>query len=167
MNRGKESKPVKTVKRSGAASREVFLIQEESAAFLLWDVSLRMRRIFEKRILRQGLNLGHWRFLRELWEQDGLTQAQLAERARMRGPSALMAVRGLEEQGLVHRVPNKSDLRKINVFLTKSGREMYRRVEPELKFIHDTVFGGLPSDQIEALKMILRKVRTHLGERSM
>ena len=49
-------------------------------------------RALEARILEHGVTIGQWRFLRELYREDGITQRELSERLSMREPSTVSAV---------------------------------------------------------------------------
>src|SRR6218665_2489493 len=46
-------------------------------------------RSLQLRLATQGVSLGHWSFLRILWEQDGLTQRALSQEAGGMGPPRL------------------------------------------------------------------------------
>jgi DNA-binding MarR family transcriptional regulator len=59
--------------------------------------------------------------LRNLWVEDGLTQAELSRRIGIEMASSTAILDSLEAQRLVTRVRNAADRRKINVFLTPSG----------------------------------------------
>ncbi|MDH4191274.1 MAG: MarR family winged helix-turn-helix transcriptional regulator [Betaproteobacteria bacterium] len=125
-----------------------------------------LNRIFRGKVSWPELNNSHWPFVRELWEQDGISQRELADRARMRPPTCLAALRGLEMSKMVRRVPDKSDRRRINVFLTQKGRDMYHRVVPELKQIHDLATRGVSNQDLETLMSVLRRMRNNLAEHS-
>ena len=71
-----------------AGSKYDHLRLEETVGFLLSDSTRTMTRAFSARIAVHGVGMGIFQFLRILWEEDGLTQVELADRARMRGPSA-------------------------------------------------------------------------------
>ena len=106
---------------------------EDTVGFLIWDANRAMNREFSDRIAQHGVSLGLWPFLRALWERDGLTQRELSEKVRMKGPTTVAALNKLEERGLVRREENKKDARKINVYLTANGRRVYRKVIPKSK----------------------------------
>lgn len=47
------------------------------------------------------MTLGHWTFLRILWEKDGLTQRELSYEAGVMEPTTVIAVRAMEALGYV------------------------------------------------------------------
>ena len=138
------------------------LAPEETVGFLLWDTTRAFTTRFSKRIARHGVTFGLWPFLRALWEEDGLTQRQLSERVRMKGSTTVAAVNRLEERGLVRRIHNEQDGRKINVFLTPEGRRIYDLVMPEVAAINRQGIAGLSDAEQEELKRLLRDLRGNM-----
>ena len=130
---------------------------EDTVGFLIWDANRAMNREFSNRIAQHGVSLGLWPFLRALWERDGLSQRELSEKVRMKGPTTVAALNKLEERGLVRREKNKKDARKINVYLTPAGRKVYRKVIPEVEAVNRQCLEMLTeSDQAEFKDMIKR-----------
>ena len=64
--------------------------------------------------------------LRLLWQRDGLRQRELSRRIRLMAPTAVAALNDMELRGLITRVENTTDRRKINVFLTEHGMDISR-----------------------------------------
>ena len=83
-----------------------------------------VQRALQARVERHGVTLGMWYYLRVLWDQDGLTQRELSRLIGTMEPTTLSAIAAMEKQGLVRRERNAADRRKINVFLTKKGRDL-------------------------------------------
>ncbi len=143
-------------------SRHDEFAPEETVGFLLWDTTRAFSTRFSRRISRHGVTFGLWPFLRALWEEDGLTQRELSERVRMKGPTTVAAVNRLEERGLVKRVDNADDGRMINVFLTAKGRQTYDLVMPEVEAMNRQGVANLTRDEQEQLKSLLRGLRSNI-----
>jgi DNA-binding MarR family transcriptional regulator len=137
---------------------------EKTLGFLMWDTTRGFVRHFSKRIGQHGVNFGHWPFLRVLWAEDGLTQAELAARVKMRGPTTVAAVDWLERHGFVRREPHPEDLRKVNVFLTAKGRKVYPLLVPEIRYVNERAAGGMTREEVEVLKRLLGRMRQNLDE---
>lgn len=144
-------------------SRNDHFAPEDTVGFLLWDTTRAFTTRFSRRISRHGVTFGLWPFLRALWEEDGLTQRQLSERVRMKGPTTVAAVNRLEDRGLVRRVKNGSDGRKVNVFLTPKGRRIYDLVMPEVEAINSQGMATLSERDQETLKRLLRDLRHNMN----
>ena len=119
-------------------------------------------RNFSGRIEKHGVSFGLWPFLRALWEEDGLTQRELSERVRMKGSTTVAAINRLEQKGLVRRVNNKSDARKINVFLTAKGRRIYDSCMPEVEAVNTQGLSGLSKREQQDLKALLKRLRANM-----
>lgn len=89
-----------------------------------------VQRALQARIERYGVTLGMWYYLRALWDKDGLTQRELSRVIGTMEPTTLSAIASMEKEGFVHRVRNADDRRKINVFLTKKGKDLELQLLP-------------------------------------
>lgn len=121
------------------------------------------QRELESRIRPYGITLGMWAFLRALWEEDGLSQRELSDRARTTEPTTVTALHAMEKRGLVVRVPNTDDRRKSNIYLTKPARALRELLLPVAREVNRTAMVDLSRAEIDALKRILTKIRANLA----
>ena len=135
---------------------------EDTVGFLIWDANRAMNREFSERIAQHGVSLGLWPFLRALWEKDGLTQRELSEKVRMKGPTTVAALNKLEDRGLVRREENRKDARKINVFLTPDGRKVYRKVIPEVEAVNRQCLDTLSEQEQNDFKDMIKRIRNNV-----
>jgi DNA-binding MarR family transcriptional regulator len=136
---------------------------EDTLGFLLSDVTRTMTRTFSARIAEHGVGMGIFQFLRILWEEDGLTQSQLAKRTRVREPSAADALYDLERRGLVRRVADSQDRRKVRVLLTAEGRKLYDLVMPDIAVTNEIMLSDFSAAEQNRLKSMLRRMRENLA----
>ena len=59
-----------------------------------------------------------------LWDEDGLNERELSQRVGMMEPTTVTALNSMERRGLVERVRNPHDRRKVNIYLTPKGRSL-------------------------------------------
>src|SRR5215468_5504772 len=52
-------------------------------------------RALEVRTAPHGVSSGQWRFLRVLWQEEGMTQRELSQRVGMREPTTVIALKSL------------------------------------------------------------------------
>ena len=136
---------------------------EETIGFLLSDASRTMTRTFSARIAEHGVGMGIFQFLRILWEEDGLSQSELASRTHMRGPSVANAIHDLERRGLVKRLADRADGRKVRVLLTRQGRRLYDLVMPDIAVTNQSMLADFTAAEQETLKSMLRRIRRNLA----
>jgi len=135
----------------------------ETVGFLLSDATRTMTRTFSARIAAHGVGMGTFQFLRILWEEEGLTQAELAGRARMRGPSAAGALHELERRGFIRRLADRHDGRKVRVMLTAKGRKTYDLVMPDIDVTNRIMLAGFSAAEQKRLKHMLNRMRRNLA----
>jgi DNA-binding MarR family transcriptional regulator len=135
----------------------------DSVSQLLRYTHRAFMRTLEARIAAHGLAVSTWFLLRVLWEEDGLTQAELGERVGIVGPTAVAAMRRLLQDGLALRKPDRDDKRKLRIFLTAKGRELEAVLLPEAAAAIQRATDGLRPQEIAELKRVLRRIALNLG----
>src|SRR3954464_12294869 len=88
---------------------------------LLRDADTAFNRYLTAQLAAHGVTFGQFQHLRNLWVENGLTQAELSRRIGIEMASSTAILDALEPEKLITRVRNATDRRKINVFLTPAG----------------------------------------------
>jgi MarR family transcriptional regulator, organic hydroperoxide resistance regulator len=105
---------------------------------------------------------GVWYFLRALWHEDGLTQRELSDRIGTSEPTTLIALKSMETQGLVKRVRNKEDRRKLHIWLTPKAKRLKVRLIPLARHVVGTAADNLSMAEVDKLLALLARVQTNL-----
>ena len=77
-----------------------------------------------ERIAPLGVVPGQFAQLLALYEQDGLTQAELCARVQIEQPTMANTLARMERDGLVERVPDPADGRRSLILLTEHARQI-------------------------------------------
>ena len=117
-------------------------------------------------LLEHRVNVGMWYFLRVLWEEDGFTQRELSRLIGVTEPTALQQLRKMQADGLIERRPSQHDRRKVNIFLTREGRLLRRKLMPYAMEVNAAALEGLDQREITQLHETLHKVRDNLQRRN-
>ena len=120
-------------------------------------------RTLERLTLPYGVTAGQWRFLRVLWNEEGLTQRELSRRVGMREPTTVTALNGMEKAGLVRRKPSKEDRRKVHIYLTPRARRLQETLLPCVAEVNAIAAAGIPVDDIAVLRRVLMKMSENLA----
>jgi MarR family transcriptional regulator, organic hydroperoxide resistance regulator len=88
---------------------------------LLREADMGFNRHLRQELAAHAVTFGQFQHLRNLWVENGLTQAELSRRVGIETASSTAILDSLEAEGLITRVRNATDRRKINVFLTPAG----------------------------------------------
>jgi len=142
--------------------RDHYTSTRESVGFIVREVYRSFARCLQPRIAREGVSIGMWFVLRMLWDEDGMTQRELGERVGINAPTMVTALNSMERAGLVKRVQNRTDRRKINVFLTERGRKLKRKLWPMAADVLSVGLSGLNRNQVLSLNKMLTQILLNL-----
>ncbi|MFJ3722871.1 MarR family winged helix-turn-helix transcriptional regulator [Streptomyces sp. NPDC090045] len=104
-----------------------------------------------------GVTLGQLPALLALYEQDGLTQSELARRTGVEQPTMAVNLRRMERDGLIARTPDPGDARRALVGLTpkaKSIREPVRQLRAGID--EDSLTGFTPAEHVQLRDFLAR-----------
>ena len=156
-----DEKAGKERQRSALASKSD-LPFAESVGYQVRATHRALQRFLQFKIEPHGITLGMWYFLRALWDEDGLTQRELSTRVGTMEPTTLSAILVMEKKGLVRRVRNLDDRRKLHVYLTPKGRAAKGKLLPLAREVVDTAVQGLSRGEVTRLLKNLAEVQKNL-----
>jgi len=129
---------------------------EESMGYLVRRTFRAFTHALEIRLSRHDVTISMWFFLRLLWEGDGRTQKELAEELGLSQPTTVSAMDTLEKRGLIRRVRNTDDRRKVNIHLTRSGKQLKSKLIGYAEEVNAVALAGMsPKDVAQARKLLL------------
>jgi DNA-binding MarR family transcriptional regulator len=111
-----------------------------------------------------GLYKGQPPVLQALWEQEGMTQSELADKLE-RSPSTITKmVQRMERSGFLERRPDSDDERVSRVHLTEMGRKVQSDVEAILQAFAAEAFDGFTEEELASLYSMLKRIHHNVGE---
>src|SRR5438045_9034135 len=105
-------------------------VPDDRLAHLVKDATRALLRALQMRLSEHAVSLGHWTFLRILWERDGLTQRELSAQAGVMEPTTHAALNAMEKLGYIRRRQRLGNKKNVYVFLTPRGLELRERLVP-------------------------------------
>jgi DNA-binding MarR family transcriptional regulator len=138
-------------------------VPEDRLAHLVKDATRALLRALQMRLTAHGVSLGHWTFLRILWEKDGLTQRELSEEAGVMEPTTFSALNAMETLGYIARRQMPGNRKKVYVFLTPKGRLLKDRLVPLAEDVNRIAVDGVPPEQIAATRRTLLAIIENLA----
>lgn len=136
-----------------------------SISFLLGYICKANHNAAENALAGVGLYAGQEQFLSSLWEEDGLTQVELAQRMCVQPPTINKMLTRLESAGLVERRLDPDDNRFSRVYLTKKSRNVQQDVEQAFSKLEARVIANLTIEEQVLLKRLLMQVYENLKAR--
>jgi MarR family transcriptional regulator, organic hydroperoxide resistance regulator len=152
------------VKRTGHREEETarrvlrhwhYDVPNDRMAHLVKDTTRAFLRSLQARLAGRDVQLGHWTFLRILWEQDGLTKRELSIEAGVAEPTTVIALRAMEQLGYVRLEQRPDNKKNVYVFLTARGRKLKGALVPLAEEVNAIALRGLAARDIDLVRQAL------------
>lgn len=139
-------------------------VPNDRMAHLVKDTARSFLRSLQSRLAGHGVPLGHWTFLRILWEKDGLTQRELSQEAGVMEPTTVIALRAMESLGYITRERMEGNRKNLYVFLTPEGKALKKQLVPEAEAVNALALRGLDPDDVATTRRTLLMMLDNLAE---
>lgn len=148
--------------RSGQAS--LAIDPNERLARLVRSLARGFSRSLQIRLAEHQVTFGQWTYLRTLWQEDGITQRELAYRMGVMEPTAHAALSKMQEAGYIERLHKVGDRKKVFIYLTSHGAELRSKLEPLALEVNQIATADLDEETVEVVRAALLKMATNLTE---
>ena len=142
-------------------------VPNDRMAHLVKDTARSFLRSLQARLSTHDVSLGHWTFLRILWEHDGLTQRELSQEAGVMEPTTLIALRAMEAQGYITRTRMAGNRKNLYVFLTPAGRALKKKLVPLAEEVNSLATRGLDESAVAGVRRSLLVMLDNLAQDGM
>src|SRR5688572_14941030 len=120
-------------------------------------------RLYDKelqdRLKPLGVAPGQFPALVMLFEEDGLTQAELCRRINVEQPTMANTLARMERDGLIRRRADAKDKRRTLIHLTPKAKDIRLQVMAEARRVAQQAVGGLaPAQQDQLFSLLTRLV---------
>jgi DNA-binding MarR family transcriptional regulator len=133
---------------------------KDSLGYLIYRTALALKAALQRSFRENGYEITgeQWAIIRHLWEEDGLSQSEIAEKTYKDKPNITRMLDALEKKRLIFRQPDPRDRRKYCIYLTKEGKQLHERLSPLTQNLRERFTQNLPQDEIEFLRDALNKI---------
>ena len=133
---------------------------KDSLGFIIYRTALALKSALQRFFKENGFEITaeQWAIIRHLWDEDGLSQREIAEKTSKDKPNITRMVDALEQKRLVFRQPDPRDRRKYCLYLTKEGKQLQERLLPLAQNLRERVTKNLTPPEIDLLKDTLNKI---------
>lgn len=135
---------------------------DSSFAYLMQDVTRHMRTHFDRRATRFGLTRAQWRALKTIWRNEGLSQAELADRLDMEPIPVGRVIDRLQNAGYVERHADPADRRRWRLHLTPKAQAVIAEMEVIASGLRDEVLQGVKRADFDTLLRVLAQLKHNL-----
>ncbi len=109
-----------------------------------------------------GLHYAQGLILFRLWQQDGISQTELAQALHIASPTATNTLKRMERNGWVHRRRDESDQRVVRVYLTEKAQTLRAEARASFRELDHEMTSILTENEHQTLRKSLLKVHRYL-----
>jgi len=137
---------------------------DNSPGFIIHLLDMQMALGLQHAFQAKGFNITpeQWGVLNRLWENEGIHQSALAERAAKDRHNITRILNLLEKNGFIRRTPDGEDKRRLNVYLTHEGKALKQKLVPIVIGYLQKCFEGLTQEQVQDLRRIHEHILKNL-----
>lgn len=121
--------------------------KEDTLGFLLARTSNSMATLLNSLLKKQGIDLPHSQFiiLKELYNEDGMSQQELAEKIFKDTSAIKRTLDILEKKELIKRVPVTQ--RRNSIKITEKGKELMPKVFKHIENSNQSILNGVSEEE--------------------
>lgn len=117
--------------------------------------ALKLNNYYQKVVNPFDITVDQWEILIVLWEKEGITQKELAERLHKDQTNVARMLFKLEKKGFIYRVVHETDRRSLRVYLYPKGRDIKDEIlAPSIEAYNKTI-QGLSEAEVEIFRRVL------------
>ncbi|MDQ0089003.1 DNA-binding MarR family transcriptional regulator [Paenibacillus anaericanus] len=131
---------------------------EKYIGVIVHRADLKLNNYYQKVLNPFDITVDQWEILVILWEKEGITQKELAERLFKDQTNIARMLFKLEKKGFIYRITPETDRRSLCVYLTAKGRDIKDEIlAPSYEAYRKTV-DGLTDEEVDTFRRILSKI---------
>lgn len=135
-----------------------------SLLYAVKQVELAVRAHLDDLLRPAGVTALQYTALTVLEHRDDLTAAALARNSFVTTQSMADLVAALHRRGLVDRLRDPEDGRRILIHLTDAGRTLVAEQRPAVEALEKRMTDGLTGAEVEAARTLLNRMRRNLED---
>ena len=140
---------------------------DSKGGFLISQIKHTSDRVSEKALRDQGLedfNGAQGKLLYVLWQTDGISSAELADRAGLAPTTLTTMLDRMEQSGLIKRVPHETDRRRLRIMLMEKSKQLKAQYDEYSNAMTRAYYSGFSEDEIAEFERLLLRVLDNLKE---
>ncbi|WP_281629446.1 MarR family transcriptional regulator [Vibrio sp. St2] len=132
--------------------------RQSSFGWLINVVANDAAKTFDTELKKHGLTLALWPTLMCLWEEEGVTQRDIAQKSKVENSTTTRTLDKLENLGLVERQPDPNSRRAFRIYLTDEGRALKESLVPIPMAINQKLLSSLEPEERDEIIRLLQKM---------
>ena len=134
------------------------MIVEDTVDFHLRSTLFTMRRMYNLMAQEIGITQGIGYALINI-NDEGIPATKIAPLMGMTSSSLSRMLRTLENDKLIYRKPDEDDKRIVNIFLTKDGKELRKKIEEVVLEFNKKLFLKLNIKELQIFEKVVNTIK--------
>lgn len=139
-------------------------IPNDRMAHLLKDTSRVLGKALQAKLAKHDVLIGHWTYLRILWQEDGLTKRQISHAAAVSEPTTFVALRAMVALGYIRLEQRADNQKNIYVYLTASGKKLKVKLMPLAEKVNAQAFTGISAADAATARRVLLTMMSNFSD---
>jgi DNA-binding MarR family transcriptional regulator len=137
---------------------------EDTLGYLVSKAHQCMKNYFTYLLKKNNLNITveQWAILNIVSALPGISQNDIARMTQTDKANVMHMIDLLEKKCFINRKRDEYDRRVHRIYLTPEGEEIFQTVIPIAQEVNRLSGAGIPPEEFELLKKMLRQVRTNI-----
>lgn len=131
---------------------------DDSVGYLINIVAGKLKNQLNRRFTAFDITSEQWAVLNRLWEKDGVTQKDLAEKTFKDQANIGRILDKLEKKELIRRCVDTEDRRVLIVFLTQEGLKLRKELIPLASEVLNLAQKDISEKEVKVLETVLKKI---------
>lgn len=132
--------------------------RQSSFGWMINVVANHAAKRFDKELKQHGLTIALWPTMMCLWEEEGVTQRDIAEKSKVENSTTTRTLDKLENLGLIERRTDPNSRRSFRIYLTPAGRALQAKLIHIPMAINQEILSSLTDAEQQAMISSLQKI---------
>ncbi|QUM77153.1 MarR family transcriptional regulator [Moritella sp. 24] len=136
--------------------------RQKSFGWLLNVVANKAAKDFDSELKKRGLSLALWPTLMCLWEEEGITQRDIALKSKVESSTTTRTLDKLVALALVERRDDPNSRRSFRIYLTDAGKALKTDLLPIPLALNADLLSALDAKEQQDIIRLLQKIVTDI-----
>ncbi|MGI9874731.1 MarR family winged helix-turn-helix transcriptional regulator [Vibrio chagasii] len=132
--------------------------RQNSFGWMINVIANKASKDFDLELKKHGLTIALWPTLMCLWEEEGVTQRDIAEKSKVENSTTTRTLDKLEKLELVERRADPNSRRSFRIYLTEKGKALEEVLIPIPVKLNKELMEALNTDEQQQMIGLLKKM---------
>ncbi|MEZ8167111.1 MarR family winged helix-turn-helix transcriptional regulator [Vibrio tasmaniensis 1F-187] len=132
--------------------------RQNSFGWMINVIANKASKDFDTELKENGLTIALWPTLMCLWEEEGITQRDIAAKSKVENSTTTRTLDKLEKLELVERRADPNSRRSFRIYLTEKGKALEEQLIPIPTRLNKELMNELDAEEQQQMIKLLQKM---------